>query len=78
MKVECDLLPPILSITIYVGTSWLVSGVSTQLLPSLYLRMAFLRASFSLVHTYADQLTQSPRFKFYKVWSGIQRRDGWR
>lgn len=25
------------------------------------------RASFSLVHTYADQLTQSPRFKFYKV-----------
>ncbi|CAM9112613.1 unnamed protein product [Choristocarpus tenellus] len=26
-----------------------------------------LKASFSLVHTYADQLTQSPRFKFYKL-----------
>ncbi|CAM9432575.1 unnamed protein product [Ascophyllum nodosum] len=26
-----------------------------------------LKASFSLVHTYADQLTQSPRFKFYKM-----------
>lgn len=34
----------------------------------LTLRRCFiLRASFSLVHTYADQLTQSPRFKFYKV-----------
>lgn len=36
--------------------------------PPLALRRYFVfRASFSLVHTYADQLTQSPRFKFYKV-----------
>lgn len=26
-----------------------------------------LRASFSLLHSYADELTESPRFKFYKV-----------
>ena len=28
---------------------------------------AVIQASFSLVHSYADQLTQSPRFKFYKL-----------
>lgn len=38
----------------------------------------FPRASFSLVHTYADQLTQSPRFKFYKVcaWAAAAVRGG--